>query len=83
MNNLKGKMWKGIITTALFFLLVTTGMGRLNPSAVYCKSLGYEYVKPIEKEGICRFPDGSSCAAWDFLQGKCGRKYSYCEEKGS
>ena len=56
-----------------------------NPSAIYCIKLGYTY-KTIKTEngviGICEFPDGSSCNAWDFLNGKCGQKWSYCERTG-
>ena len=56
-----------------------------NPSAIYCIRLGYTY-KTIKTEdgihGVCVFPDGSSCDAWDFLNGKCGQKWSYCERTG-
>jgi len=60
-------------------------LGTANPAAVYCKALGYSYkiVKTEEGEkGICKFPDGSECDAWDFLSGKCGQKWSYCERTG-
>jgi len=54
-----------------------SGLGYPNPAAVYCKALGYEY-----RNGICEFPDGTKCDAWDFLNGKCGQKWSYCERTG-
>jgi putative hemolysin len=31
---------------------------------------------------MCSFPDGSTCEEWDFLTGKCGNEYSYCERNG-
>lgn len=59
--------------------------GTSNPAAVYCAELGYEYKMvetPLGQKGVCVFPDGSECDAWDFLQGKCGQEYSYCAECG-
>jgi len=56
-----------------------------NPSAVYCKDLGYQYkiVKTDKgEEGICTFPDKTECEVWDFLKGKCGQNHSYCAKKG-
>jgi parallel beta-helix repeat protein len=60
-------------------------IGMANPAAVYCTEMGYEYKILNEtsgQRGVCIFPDGSRCDAWDFLQGKCGQDYSYCEECG-
>jgi putative hemolysin len=64
-------------------------MGQFNgipdPSAKYCKLLGYEYkiVKGLKGEkGICVLPDGDAVSAWDFYKGKVGREYSYCAKKG-
>lgn len=52
-----------------------------NPAAVYCKGLGYEYI--IKPNGsVCRFPNGEECSAWDFFNGKCGEKYTFCEKHG-
>jgi putative hemolysin len=56
-----------------------------NPSAEYCQGLGYEGIIEETEEGqvgICKFPDGSSCSAWDFLQGECGEDWSYCKQRG-
>jgi len=53
-------------------------LGIRNPSAVYCHEMGYEYVP----EGICKLPDGSEVAAWEFLRGEVGQEYSYCAEQG-
>ena len=52
-------------------------VGLANPSAVYCTKLGYKY-----EDGNCIFPDGTKCNAWDFFRGKCGQKYTYCEQQG-
>ena len=60
-------------------------VGMANPSAVYCQGLGYE-TESVERNGgmdaDCIFPDDSRCPAWDFLAGRCGQQYSYCEAQG-
>lgn len=56
-----------------------------NPSAVYCKTLGYEYkIKEGEEGqyGVCVFSNGSKCKGWEFFNGKCGKSFSYCERQG-
>ncbi len=56
-----------------------------NPAAVYCGEMGYIYEivrNPSGEVGDCLFPDGDSCDAWEFLQGKCGQNYSYCALQG-
>ena len=59
----------------------TTKMKIANPAAVYCSGLGYEYIyKP--DGSLCRFPNGEECKAWDFFNGKCGEKYTFCEKHG-
>lgn len=60
-------------------------IGMSNPAAIYCIEMGYEYKvidEPSGQRGICIFPDGSQCNAWDFLKGKCGERYSYCTANG-
>jgi putative hemolysin len=61
------------------------GIGMMNPAALYCESLGYEY-RLIETEsgqaGICSLPDGQQCEEWEFYSGACGSEYSYCALKG-
>lgn len=64
----------------------STSVAMADPASVYCVNImGYEYTV-IEGEkgqsGICKFPDGETCDAWAFLQGKCGQKYSYCARQG-
>ncbi len=71
-----------IFATFAFFESVS---GMLNPAAVYCESLGYEYTiesTPEGDYGICHLPDGSEVEEWKFISGKEGQEYSYCEQKG-
>ena len=56
-----------------------------NPSAVYCEGLGYSMENVIRNDGgdaDCIFPDGSRCAQWDFLSGRCGQEFTYCKTQG-
>lgn len=56
-----------------------------NPSAVYCEGLGYSMENVIRNGGEdadCIFPDGSRCAQWDFLSGRCGQEFAYCQTQG-
>ena len=58
--------------------------GLANPAAVYCEGLGYT-LETVERNGgqdaNCVFPDGSTCPQWDFLAGRCGQPFSYCEQQ--
>lgn len=59
--------------------------GTADPAAVYCREMGYEYYVvdgPDGQYGVCKFPDGSECDAWRFLEGKCKTEYSYCAKLG-
>ncbi|RLI92787.1 MAG: hypothetical protein DRO89_01425, partial [Candidatus Altiarchaeales archaeon] len=63
----------------------TPEIGLPNPAAVYCREMGYIWkkIKTEEgEEGICVLPDDSSCNAWDFYKGKCGKEFSYCRKQG-
>ncbi|MCS7134481.1 MAG: DUF333 domain-containing protein [Candidatus Pacearchaeota archaeon] len=56
-----------------------------NPAAVYCTELGYEHKiedTPFGEKGICILPNKEECEEWAFLQGRCGKKYSYCARQG-
>jgi len=56
-----------------------------NPAAIYCEELGYTYTTfsaPTGDYSICRFPDGSQCDAWDFLEGQCAPDFSLCTRLG-
>lgn len=69
----------------LILILSNLATSMLNPAAVYCNALGYEYVieqTPEGEIGFCKFKDGSKCSDWDFLSGECGQKYSYCLREG-
>ena len=56
-----------------------------NPAAVYCEGLGFA-LETVTRDGgqdaDCIFPDGSRCAQWDFLAGRCGQAFSYCKMQG-
>jgi putative hemolysin/PKD repeat protein len=57
----------------------------MDPSAVYCDALGYEYVIVSTAEGecgYCKLPDGQLVDSWKFLQGEEGQECSYCALKG-
>jgi len=60
--------------------------GMPNPAAMYCEGLGYS-MENVTREGgedaDCIFPDESRCAQWDFLAGRCGDEFTYCEKQGS
>ncbi|MES0362248.1 MAG: DUF333 domain-containing protein [Anaerolineales bacterium] len=56
-----------------------------NPSAVYCEGLGYSMENVVRNGGEdadCVFTDGSRCAQWDFLSGRCGQEFTYCKMQG-
>jgi len=60
-------------------------VGLANPAAIYCEGLGYS-LESVERDGgmdaDCILSDGTRCAAWDFLSGRCGQKLTYCEMQG-
>jgi len=61
-----------------------------DPSVVYCEGLGYKINVKTNYTGkygggeyaVCILPNGNECIAWDFFNGKCGQKYTYCEQHG-
>lgn len=60
-------------------------IGMPNPASFYCQEMGYaQETKETEEgtEGICVFHDGNKCEEWDFLAGRCGQQYSFCELQG-
>ena len=60
-------------------------IGMVNPAAIYCNELDYKYKIVDEsagQKGVCIFPDETECEEWQFLKGKCGQTYSYCEKYG-
>lgn len=88
MTYLRKKQLETIIVTLTICIglgLAQPSLGIVNPAANYCQDLGYEWVieKTVEGEiGVCKFPDGSTVEDWDFLKGKSGQEWSYCEKKG-
>ena len=57
----------------------------LNPAAVYCDSLGYQYTIQSDAtgdQGICQLPNGQSIDEWQFFLGDAGQDYNYCSLKG-
>ena len=87
---MKNKKNKAAITTIAIiifavFAFFESASAILNPAAVYCENLGYEYAiksTPEGDYGICHFPDGSEAEEWKFFEGKEGKEYSYCKQKG-
>ena len=64
-----------------------SGPGHNNVASLYCATLGYrtavvEAKQGEGQDGICVFPDESSCPVWDFYAGTCGTNYSYCAKHG-
>ncbi len=73
----------GIVVFIILF--IETAVGLLNPAAVYCKELGYEYIieeTPEGQHGLCKLPGGYTADSWDFLKGKSGEEYTYCIQEG-
>lgn len=76
---------KIIILMSLLLLLIPIINAALDPSAVYCREMGYEFnVVETEKGqiGVCKMPNGEEINGRDFLQGKKGQEYSYCQKEG-
>ncbi|MCX6777260.1 MAG: DUF333 domain-containing protein, partial [Candidatus Micrarchaeota archaeon] len=75
-----------LIVSALVYAQEEKDIGMANPAAVYCNDLGYNYkiVKDSSggEYGVCAFPGGTECDDWSFLQGKCGKEFSYCAKQG-
>lgn len=46
-----------------------------NPAAVYCEQNGYEHeIRTADdgsQNGVCIFPDGSTCDEWAYFRGEC------------
>ncbi len=75
-----------LLIQILLIFLITPVMvlGLKNPSAEYCKELGYGYnieKNELGERGYCLMP-GEVCEEWNFFKGKCGKEYSYCSLNG-
>lgn len=67
-----------------FVIFVMPANALLNPAAVYCEALGYNYtIQSTEhgERGLCQLSNGDVVDAWEFLQGKVAQNYSYCCQK--
>jgi len=51
-----------------------------DPAAYYAEKLGYKYQLGDDGQAVVIFPDGSSCGAGDFLNGKACQKWTCCEQ---
>ncbi len=68
-----------------FFLFKNSAFSLLNPSAVYCRALGYEYLienTPKGQRGLCKLPNGKVVSAWQFLRGEVAQDFSFCKKQG-
>ena len=68
-----------------FFLFKNLAFALLDPSAVYCKALGYQYIieeTPQGQRGVCQLPNGKKVSAWKFLKGEAAKEFSFCEKQG-
>jgi len=57
----------------------------LNPAAVYCRALGYEYVvaqTPRGERGLCRLPGERLVDGWEFYAGRVATDVNYCGLQG-
>ena len=77
----------GMLLLSLILIIAVCGHGSalMNPSAVYCHALGYEYVIETTEKGevgFCKFPGGETVDAWDFLSGETALNRSYCAREG-
>jgi putative hemolysin len=63
------------------------GPGHNNVAALYCLTLGYQTAvvrtgPGNSEQGICEFPDNTSCPEWEFYAGTCGAEWSLCAQRG-
>lgn len=58
----------------------------INPSAGYCRALGYQYTDTIGPDGsmtgYCVLANNQSVDAWQFLRGEVAQDQSYCVKQG-
>lgn len=77
----------GILLGVVVGLSIMAGLASaiMNPAAVYCTSLGYEYVIETTEEGqrgFCKLPNNQTVDAADFLRGVVALNRSYCAKMG-
>jgi putative hemolysin len=74
-----------ILLAVLLALCLPPAGAMKDPSAVYCKAMGYTYTVVQTAEGpagSCFLPDRTTIDSWQFLQGAAGQRFSYCAEQG-
>lgn len=74
-----------VILIIVGFIFTQSALGIVSPAITYCQDLGYERIveKTAEGEiGFCKLPDGTTVEEWDFLKGKSGQEWSYCQQEG-
>jgi putative hemolysin len=88
-TNIRKVIVGGLLFIAIALLLMgivnAKTLAMLNPSAVYCEELGYNYITestPEGERGLCELPNGEAVNAWDFLNGRVAQEYSYCQQQG-
>jgi putative hemolysin len=86
--------YPSFVRTAVILFIIIGGMTLVigpvcamrNPSAVYCKVLGYRYTDRIGSDGsmtgYCTISDNQSVDAWQFFEGKVAQDASYCKKQG-
>jgi len=82
MNKLAISILTIFLVSVIFFKTVAA---LLDPSYVYCTSLGYDFsVEKTERgeRGLCVLPNGEKVSSWKFLEGKVAQDYSYCKKNG-
>lgn len=74
-----------IIGLSLLLLIAQNALALRNPAAVYCESMGYEYVIESYSDGefgYCQLEDGEKTDGWKFLTGEAFPEKSYCVREG-
>lgn len=66
--------------------MVLPAHAMLNPSAVYCTGMGYQFetgnLPDGNQVGYCRMPNNEWVIAWKFLRNQEGQQYNYCSKMG-
>jgi len=84
-NALMNRIFYFLFGMTLFFGLMVFSSALANPSVIYCKELGYNYVDTENENGsigYCIISESVKLNAWDFFNGKVGEEYSYCAKQG-
>ena len=84
---MRGLSPASVVVGVVFLLLLSVipAGALMDPSAVYCTSLGYEFIiemTPVGEWGYCILPSGEKVDSWKFLEGKTGAADSYCRKIG-